>query len=120
MQEELTRIWDKERIIVSKVQDLKEQLDALKVEIEQCERAYDLNKAAELKYAVLPKLQVRTRMIVSVLVTTSIPRGIHAWPRSMLFISTPTRCVHSLLKVVTFDGLEDRLGSQQTVARMIA
>lgn len=49
--------WDLERGRVGKVQALKEKLDALKVEIEHAERGYDLNKAAELTYAVMPKLQ---------------------------------------------------------------
>lgn len=52
--------WDLERGRVGKVQALKEKLDALKVEIEHAERGYDLNKAAELTYAVMPKLQVST------------------------------------------------------------
>ncbi|CAM9769062.1 unnamed protein product [Pylaiella littoralis] len=56
-QEALTNTWDLERGRVNKVQGLKEKLDALKVEIENAERGYDLNKAAELKYAVMPKLQ---------------------------------------------------------------
>lgn len=59
VQEALTNTWDLERGRVGKVQALKEKLDALKVEIEHAERAYDLNKAAELTYAVMPKLQVR-------------------------------------------------------------
>lgn len=44
---------------MGKVQAIKEKLDALKSEIETAERGYDLNKAAELKYAVMPDLQVR-------------------------------------------------------------
>lgn len=52
------KMWDKERGRVGKVQEIKEKLDAVKVEIEHAERGYDLNKAAELKYATLPKLQV--------------------------------------------------------------
>ncbi|CAN0587610.1 unnamed protein product [Ectocarpus sp. 12 AP-2014] len=58
-QESLTSAWDLERGRVGKVQTLKEKIDALKVEIEHAERGYDLNKAAELTYAVMPKLQVR-------------------------------------------------------------
>eukprot|EP00903_Cladosiphon_okamuranus_P019530 g17961.t1 len=56
-QEALMNTWDLERGRVGKVQALKEKLDALKVEIEHAERGYDLNKAAELTYAVMPKLQ---------------------------------------------------------------
>lgn len=58
VQEALMKTWDLERGRVGKVQALKEKLDALKVEIEHAERGYDLNKAAELTYAVMPKLQV--------------------------------------------------------------
>lgn len=58
MQEALTNTWDLERGRVGKVQGLKEKIDAVKVEIEAAERSYDLNKAAELTYAVMPKLQV--------------------------------------------------------------
>lgn len=56
-QESLTQTWDEERGRVGKVQAIKEKLDALKSEIETAERGYDLNKAAELKYAVMPDLQ---------------------------------------------------------------
>lgn len=59
IQESLTQTWDEERGRVGKVQAIKEKLDALKSEIETAERGYDLNKAAELKYAVMPDLQVR-------------------------------------------------------------
>lgn len=66
------RAWDEERGRVGKVQAIKEKLDALKVDIEHAERGYDLNKAAELKYSVMPQLQVRFersyRTIVVVLV----------------------------------------------------
>ena len=38
---------------------LKTKIDAAKIEVEAAEREYDLNRAAELKYSTLPKLQVR-------------------------------------------------------------
>jgi ATP-dependent Clp protease ATP-binding subunit ClpB len=40
-----------------KQRDLRAQIDAVKQEIEQAERAYDLNKAAELKYGRLTGLE---------------------------------------------------------------
>ncbi|MBQ8536317.1 MAG: ATP-dependent chaperone ClpB, partial [Clostridia bacterium] len=49
--------WENEKNAISKVQSLREQLETLKGEIEKAERAYDLNKAAELKYGQLPRLQ---------------------------------------------------------------
>lgn len=58
IQQDLVRVWDEERGRVTKVQEIKEKIDAVRVEIEHAERGYDLNRAAELKYATLPKLQV--------------------------------------------------------------
>ena len=49
--------WDNEKKSVEKVQKLREDLESLKNEIQQAEQSYDLNKAAELKYAKLPQLQ---------------------------------------------------------------
>ncbi|CAN0090748.1 unnamed protein product, partial [Sphacelaria rigidula] len=60
-QKNLTDAWDKERNRVGKVQELRERLDALKVEIDNAERGYDLNKAAELKFSVMPQLQEELR-----------------------------------------------------------
>ena len=42
---------------IGKVQKLREQLEQLNADIERAEQAYDLNKAAELKYGKLPDLQ---------------------------------------------------------------
>lgn len=49
--------WENEKGGISKVQELRAQLEQLKAEIENAERQYDLNKAAELKYGKLPELQ---------------------------------------------------------------
>src|SRR4051794_27948653 len=49
--------WQTEKEAVQRVRALREQIDAVKVEIAQAERAYDLNKAAELKYGRLNKLE---------------------------------------------------------------
>ena len=38
------------------VLDLKRQIESVKAEIEQAEQSYELSKAAELKYSVLPAL----------------------------------------------------------------
>ncbi|CAM9142065.1 unnamed protein product [Choristocarpus tenellus] len=56
-QAELTAVWDNERNRVGKVQELKEKIDAAKVDIENAERSYNLNLAAELKYSTIPALQ---------------------------------------------------------------
>ena len=49
--------WDNEKNAISKVQSLREQIEAMKADIERAEEAYDLNRAAELKYGKLPELQ---------------------------------------------------------------
>nr|AFA52578.1 ATPase [Vaucheria litorea] len=56
-QAEMNKIWEDERSAVEKVMKLKEKIDSVKVEIDTAEREYDLNKAAELKFSALPKLQ---------------------------------------------------------------
>ena len=56
-QEELTTKWQAERGGVGKISELKEQIVDVDLQIEQAERDFDLNRAAELKYSVLPKLK---------------------------------------------------------------
>jgi ATP-dependent Clp protease ATP-binding subunit ClpB len=48
--------WQLEKQSVQQLQTLREQIDQVKIEIEQAERQYDLNKAAELKYGRLREL----------------------------------------------------------------
>ncbi len=49
--------WQTEKEGVQRVRALREQIDQIKIEIAQAERAYDLNKAAELKYGKLTELE---------------------------------------------------------------
>ena len=49
--------WQAEKESVQKLQSLREQIDDAKRLIEQAERSYDLNRAAELKYGKLPELE---------------------------------------------------------------
>ena len=49
--------WDAEKKGAEKITDLKSKIDEVNSQIEQAERVYDLNKAAELKYSTLPNLQ---------------------------------------------------------------
>jgi ATP-dependent Clp protease ATP-binding subunit ClpB len=49
--------WKTEKEGVQRVRTLREQIDQVKVQIAQAERAYDLNKAAELKYGQLTELE---------------------------------------------------------------
>ena len=56
-QKELTAAWEFERKGVVVIQELKEKIDQVKVQIEAAEREYDLGKAAQLKYGELAKLE---------------------------------------------------------------
>jgi ATP-dependent Clp protease ATP-binding subunit ClpB len=49
--------WDAEKQSVQHLDDLRKQIEQTKVEIEQAERQYDLNRAAELKYGKLLTLE---------------------------------------------------------------
>jgi ATP-dependent Clp protease ATP-binding subunit ClpB len=49
--------WNTEKEGVQRVRSLREQIDQVKLEISQAERAYDLNRAAELKYGRLTGLE---------------------------------------------------------------
>ena len=49
--------WETEKDAIKKVQSLREEMEKCNAEMEQAERSYDLNRAAELKYGKLPKLQ---------------------------------------------------------------
>src|SRR6266550_4107904 len=51
--------WQVERQAVDRLRKLREEIDHTRVEIEQAERAYDLNKAAELRYGKLQDLERR-------------------------------------------------------------
>ena len=49
--------WQTEKHVLEAIKSLKEKEDELRVQIEQAERAYDLNTAAQLKYGKLEALQ---------------------------------------------------------------
>ncbi|MCD8011548.1 MAG: ATP-dependent chaperone ClpB [Lachnospiraceae bacterium] len=49
--------WENEKSGIGRVQKLREEIEQVNAEIEQAERNYDLNKAAELKYGRLPALR---------------------------------------------------------------
>lgn len=51
--------WQNEKASISELQDLRESIESTKAEVERAERAYDLNKAAELKHGRLPQLEAK-------------------------------------------------------------
>ncbi len=68
LKEEQTRLsaqWQSEKEIIDQIQTIKEEIDRVNVEIQQAERDYDLNRAAELRYGKLTDLQRQVKEIES-------------------------------------------------------
>jgi ATP-dependent Clp protease ATP-binding subunit ClpB len=73
LKEEQSRLnaqWQAEKDIISKLQEIKEAIDKLNLEIQQAERNYDLNRAAELKFGKLADLNRLLEMTETNLATT--------------------------------------------------
>ncbi len=49
--------WQADQEAIKKQRELRARMEQVKVEIEQAERAYDLNKAAQLKYGTLASIE---------------------------------------------------------------
>ena len=49
--------WESEKNSVSKLRKIRQHIEEVKQAIERSERAYDLNKVAELRYGELPRLE---------------------------------------------------------------
>ncbi|WP_309735943.1 AAA family ATPase, partial [Chamaesiphon sp. OTE_75_metabat_556] len=71
-QGELNNQWQGEKQLLDGIKSLKEQEDQIRVQIEQAERAYDLNTAAQLKYGNLEKLQQEREVKESELATVQV------------------------------------------------
>ena len=59
--------WQNEKQAVQKLQNLREQIEETKRNIELAERQYDLNRAAELKYGTLPELEKKLKSEESII-----------------------------------------------------
>jgi ATP-dependent Clp protease ATP-binding subunit ClpB len=53
--------WEKEKAAVDKVRKVREELEAARLEMEKAERAYDLNKVAELRHGKIPQLEAELK-----------------------------------------------------------
>jgi len=49
--------WEKEKAEVDKSRKLREAIEAARLEMEKAERAYDLNKVAELRHGKIPQME---------------------------------------------------------------
>lgn len=49
--------WESEKASVSRLRKTREAIEDIKLKIDQAERAYDLNRVAELRYGELPRLE---------------------------------------------------------------
>lgn len=59
--DEMTAKYEKEKGHILAVRNLKTQLDEAKGNLEKAEREYDLNKVAEIKYGIIPKLETEIK-----------------------------------------------------------
>ena len=56
-QSRLNAQWQSEKEVIDKINGIKEEIDRVNLEIQQAERATELERAAELRYGKLPDLQ---------------------------------------------------------------
>jgi len=69
-QRTLSTQWQSEKDIITKIQSIKEEIDRVNLEIQQTERNYDLNRAAELKYGKLTDLHRQLQAVETELTQT--------------------------------------------------
>jgi len=69
-QSRLNAQWQVEKGIIDEIQSTKEEIDRINVEIQQAERDYDLNRAAELKFGKLTALYKQVEAAESRLLQT--------------------------------------------------
>jgi ATP-dependent Clp protease ATP-binding subunit ClpB len=55
----LQATWQKEKVEIEQVRKIKEELEALRNELQQAERDYDWSKAAEIQHGRIPELEKR-------------------------------------------------------------
>ena len=69
-QRALNAQWQSEKDVIERIQGIKKEIERVDVEIQQAERNYDLNRAAELKYGKLTELQASVQEAESHLAAT--------------------------------------------------
>ncbi|MCC5620051.1 ATP-dependent chaperone ClpB [Nostoc sp. CHAB 5715] len=69
-QKTLNTQWQSEKDIIDKIQSVKKEIERVNLEIQQAERDYDLNRAAELKYGNLTSLHRQLEAVEAELTNT--------------------------------------------------
>ncbi|SKB11900.1 Chaperone [Planktothrix sp. PCC 11201] len=69
-QQSLSSQWQSEKNVITDIQSIKEEIDRVNIEIQQAERNYDLNRAAELKYGKMEELKKKLKAIEAQLENT--------------------------------------------------
>jgi ATP-dependent Clp protease ATP-binding subunit ClpB len=64
--------WEKEKASVNRVRKIREDLEAARLEMEKAERAYDLNKVAELRHGKIPQLEAELKKLEKAGNTTTL------------------------------------------------
>ena len=54
---DLKKQWEEEKSSVGRLQQIRQQIEDFRHQIEKAEREYDLNRVAELRYGILPRLE---------------------------------------------------------------
>ncbi|MDP9003970.1 MAG: AAA family ATPase, partial [Verrucomicrobiota bacterium] len=55
--------WEKEKASVGRTRKVREEVEVVRLEMEKAERAYDLNKVAELRHGRLPQLEAELKKL---------------------------------------------------------
>ncbi len=55
--------WDKEKGAIDEIRQVREEIDATRIEMERAERNYDLNTVAQLRHGKMPELEARLQQL---------------------------------------------------------
>jgi ATP-dependent Clp protease ATP-binding subunit ClpB len=55
--------WEKEKASIERVRKQREELEALRLEMDKAERSYDLNRVAELRHGRIPQLEAELKKL---------------------------------------------------------
>ncbi len=58
--------WDSEKGAIDQIRQVREALDATRIEMEKAERSYDLNTVAQLRHGKLPELEAKLQSLEAV------------------------------------------------------